>query len=227
MSKESDLEQLRKRFQRGELSLDELSQEKARLGISAAPKQVVTRDYASSLKKLALVGGAIFAIAGVILGLTRVTSASLDCGSVFSPEPWSGIDLASNFAEVLCEDSLGSRGSVVWTLIVVGVLLMLVSFFPAKKSVPAPEPLRIPQVFADVDPKPEAKRSKSDQMDDLIELKESGALTEEQFQTAKDRILGKPAANAAQRAKLDELHESGVLSDADYVAAVDRLKGSE
>ncbi|WP_333811128.1 SHOCT domain-containing protein [Timonella senegalensis] len=219
MSTQSELEQLRKRFQRGELTLDEMNQEKVRLGISPAPVQPVKRDYVSSLKKVALAGGVVLAGAGVIAALTKVSAAGLDCGSVFSPEPWRGLSLDALYSESLCERALAKRSPVAWTLIVLGVLLMLASFFPSKKTAvePAIQARR----------EPEVKRSKSDQMDDLIELKESGALTEEQFQSAKDRILGKPAANAAQRAKLDELHESGVLSDAGYVAAVERLKGSE
>lgn len=133
MSKEADLERLRKRFQKGELSLDELGREKARLGLGKSPIAAETREYSSSWKKVALFCGAVLAIAGVVAGLTTVSAAGLDCGSVFSPEPWRGLNLDALYSDELCKRALGERSPVAWTLIVLGVALTLGSLISARK----------------------------------------------------------------------------------------------
>lgn len=158
---------------------------------------------------LAATGG-LFLIAGIIMGVLPLGDRGDSCGSVFSPQNWGTSILGG-----ICKTKITNIAPVVWGLLIIGVALLLWGL--RARNVGPRDPYDQPGLVI-----PESQK-KSAQMDDLIALHGDGTLNAEQFQAAKDRILGKPTVQSGQKTKLDALHASGALSDADYLAAVERL----
>lgn len=176
----------------------------------------MTNQTVSARRPVLVAIGAIMAVAGAITGFVPVRGAGEDCGSVFAPERYSPQTLGGAFVDVVCGGEREERMVWVWALIILGIVLLL---WGLRKR--TPKTTATNAMVSATAPAPTA--SKSAQMDDLIALKEAGTLNAEQFQAAKNRVLGKTTPESNQKAKLDGLHASGVLSDAEYLAAIEAL----
>lgn len=72
--------------------------------------------------------GIVVLVVGVILagiGLLVGALTHNDCGSVLAPTHTNGLNLATIFAQNLCDQTLSGPTGAMWTLIVIGIILVL------------------------------------------------------------------------------------------------------
>jgi len=127
---------------------------------------------------LAGVGG-VLTVGGVLAGATKRGYEGV-CGS-----PWAPSDPSNAIDQWVCKSDLGSWASIAWTLVALGALLLLSGLLllvahataPARQAQVAPPPAR-------------AVSSVGTELAELARLRDAGALTAEEFEAAKARVLG-------------------------------------
>lgn len=148
------------------------------------------REVASIL----LVGGLLAILFGVLLGSVSVQADGLDCGSVFAPAHFDTQRTADDLvksatASIACNDVRYPRGAVIVLLFTVGTMAAIIGAMRLARSnrsgLPS-EPLL------------------ADQLQSLTSLHQSGALTDEQYESAKAKVLADPPSTTRR-----ELRERG------------------
>jgi|SRR6185437_13690178 len=94
--------------------------------------------------KIAAVGaiiGVALAVTGVIVGFANLTQVGQSCGSVFSPTAIGGFSLSATYVTTLCNDAIAGQASAVWTLIIVGGMLLIGSVLGFKRTQSQPAPV--------------------------------------------------------------------------------------
>ncbi len=125
----------------------------------------------------AVFGGVFFA-AGVIAGTSATSSYGYDCGSVFSPVPYSAsTSVSANLVMLGCEDAIAGRGWMTWIALVLGVVLLVVGVVLLTRGRTVP-------------------LSVSGELAELDRLRASGVLSDEEFLSAKARVIGAPTTGA-------------------------------
>lgn len=130
---------------------------------------------------LAAVTGAVALGAGLIAGLTPVSTSGGSCGSVFGPSLPSGGGLASNLVRIWCEEDLASRAGLTWTLLVVGIVLLVIGIvWFGRRHGRTVEAVVAAPVSGDL----------ADQLRHLAAMHHDGTLSDDEFTAAKARLLG-------------------------------------
>lgn len=122
--------------------------------------------------------GGVLTIGGVLAGAIKRGTDGY-CGSAWTPTDLSMFDRA------MCKNDLGSWAAIAWTLVALGALLLLSGLLllvahgtaPAQQAHVAPPPAR-------------AVSSVGTELAEIARLRDSGALTPEEFEAAKARVLG-------------------------------------
>lgn len=84
--------------------------------------------------------GVALAITGVIIGFAGINQAGQSCGSVFSPAAIGGFSLNATYLTTLCNQAVTAQAPAVWTLIIIGGVILLGSVFAFKRTQSQPVP---------------------------------------------------------------------------------------
>lgn len=128
---------------------------------------------------LAVLGGAL-AVGGLIAGLTEITEVGRSCGTAFSPAYHPASTLNSALIGVWCEKAVTTRQIWTWVLVVVG--LVVLAWALRSRAIPGETDQQVQEsaVKDDVDA----------QLATLGKLRDSGALSNEQYERAVLRLHG-------------------------------------
>lgn len=119
------------------------------------------------------VGGVVAAVAGLVVGLLPVAATGGGtCGSPFAPASH-GSGMSNALIGSWCADDLGTRRIWAWLLIIGGLVLVGIAV----------------SLWRSRGPEPVVGSSVSGELARLAELRETGALSEEEFAVAKSRVL--------------------------------------
>lgn len=125
--------------------------------------------------------GAVAFACGVIAGTSATSAYGYDCGSVFSPEPYSAsTSVAANLVMLGCEDVIASRGWMTWIAMGLGVVLLVVGVVLLGRAATS-------------------HTGVAGDLAELDRLRISGALSDDEFLSAKARVLGS-SRSAGRRA---------------------------
>lgn len=122
-----------------------------------------------------LVLGALLLLAGTLAGTSRIDVVGQDCGSVFSPRTYGASSVTAAYVDVVCDNDRSARRTQVIVLLVTGAGAALAGagrLAGRRRSAAVP-----------------TRAELTEELVRLHDLRQAGALSDEEYAAAKARLL--------------------------------------